>query len=77
MADMFVGATHYHELAMKFSYKNAPKCYWEIKKLKRGTIEKLIGRKLSSADGRQPCADLGLSRNWDNLKDYTTNERSK
>jgi hypothetical protein len=77
MADMFVGATHYHELAMKFSYKNAPHCYWEIKKLRRGTIEKLIGRKLSSRDGSYPCADIGLARNWDNLPDYVEHERSK
>ncbi|HAQ19614.1 MAG TPA: hypothetical protein DCR40_10345 [Prolixibacteraceae bacterium] len=77
MADLFVGATHHDELALKFTYKNAPACYWEIKKLKRGTIERLIGKKLKSKDGMHPCDDINLLRNWDNLPDYNEQERSK
>jgi hypothetical protein len=77
MADLLLGATHYHELAFRFTRKNAPKCYWEIKKLRRGTIQKLIGRKLSSKDGLKPCVDIGLLRDWDNLPDYNENERTK
>jgi hypothetical protein len=77
MADLLVGATHHYEVAMRFSNKNAPKTYWEIKKLKRGTIERLIGKKLRSKDGPRPCADIGLLRDWDNLPDYDVNERTK
>jgi hypothetical protein len=76
MADLFVGATHYHEVALKFSLKNAPVCYWEMKRLTRGTIIRLLGKKLKSKDGMQPCADIGLLRNWDNLPDYNADERT-
>ena len=77
MADLLIGATHYHEVAMRFTLKNAPRCYWEIKKLKRGTIERLLGKKLKSKDGPHPCADISLAREWDNLPDYDEHERTK
>jgi hypothetical protein len=77
MADLLLGATHHYELAFRFTRKNAPACYWEIKKLKRGTILRMTGRKLSSKDMPIPCVDIGLLRDWDNLPDYVPGERSK
>ena len=77
MEDLVLGATQYHELAMRRVRSETSGVSWEIKKLKRGTIFRLTGRKLSSKDMPIPSTNIGLLRDWDNFPDYNEHERTK
>lgn len=77
MEDLVLGTTHYHEIAMRRVRNDPSGVRWELKKLKRGTIFRLTGKRLTSKNMPIPSTDIGLLRDWDNLPDYDENERSK
>lgn len=77
MSDYYLAVVKNREIALRFSRKNAPAFFWEIKRLKVGDIKDLLGKDFPKNEMLVPCSNLELSRCWDMLHDYDENERSK
>ena len=51
---IFVGMIRGMELAFRFDPCNAPSCYYDIRKLPRGTIRKIMFKPMTNSDEPKP-----------------------